>query len=87
MKTIKTDYKYLIFVQAPNPGRKTSVWECRNKKSQTVLGHVKWYGAWRQYCYFPMVQAVYNAGCLDDIADFIRQLGVQHGQTRQKATI
>ena len=74
MQDLKTDYQYLIFVEVPNPGRKTSVWECRNKNSQTVLGTVSWYGPWRQYCYFPSIQAVYSAGCLQDITHFINQL-------------
>ncbi|MCK4245312.1 MAG: hypothetical protein KAX20_06780 [Candidatus Omnitrophica bacterium] len=47
-----------------------------NNKSQGELGVVKWYPAWRQYCYFPTTQAVYSKGCLDDIGDFIRQLQV-----------
>ena len=71
---MKTVYMYLVFVQIENPGKKTSIWECRNKNSQTVLGLIKWYVSWRQYCYFPVVQAVYSAGCLDDISQFINQL-------------
>jgi hypothetical protein len=49
---MQTEYKYLVFVETDNSGRKTSIWECRNKSSGTVLGEVRWYGAWRQYCYF-----------------------------------
>jgi hypothetical protein len=71
---MQTDYQYLVFVEVENPGGKTQIYECRNKRSQTVLGIVKWYSTWRQYCYFPMVQAVYSAGCLNDIAGFIKQL-------------
>lgn len=71
---MQTEYKYLVFVKSDKKPGKTSVWECRNAKSGTTLGLVKWYGAWRQYCYFPVVQAVYSAGCFDDITHFIRQL-------------
>lgn len=70
---MKTEYEYLQFDQQVKGG-KTSVWACRNKRQGEVLGHVQWYGAWRQYCYFPSVQAVYSEGCLNDIADFIKQL-------------
>ncbi len=70
----KYNYKYLHFIQVENPGRKTSIWECRNNRSQATLGLVKWYGPWRQYCYYPTVQAVYSPGCMDDMAHFIRQL-------------
>ena len=71
---MKTKYEYLIFEKAAQQPPKTSIWECKNAKSETVLGIVKWYGAWRQYCYFPTVQAVYSAGCLKDIVDFIGQI-------------
>ncbi len=75
-------YKYLIFEKAAQQSPKTSVWECKNAKSGTVLGIVKWYGPWRQYCYFPTVQAVYSAGCLNDMADFINQLEMIGGYTK-----
>jgi hypothetical protein len=70
------EYKYLEFVQVPNPGKKTSIWECRSRSSKTVLGIVKWYSGWRQYCFFPepYIEAVYSDGCLKDIAHFISQL-------------
>ena len=69
----KTEYEYLIFTQLPSKGI-TSRWDCRNKKSNTILGQVTWYSSWRQYCYFPTVQAVYSTGCLNDISQFIKQL-------------
>jgi len=70
---MKTIYQYITFLERESTG-KTSKWACRNKKSEAVLGEIKWYGAWRQYCYFPTIQAVYSAGCLNDISDFIEQL-------------
>jgi len=67
------EYKYLYFVKLAS-NTKTSVWSCQNKSSGTKLGIVKWYGAWRQYCYCPSCNllGVYSAGCLDDISDFIK---------------
>ena len=64
-------YKYIYFGKvAENP--KTSIWSCRNNKTDTELGKIAWCPAWRQYCYYPSCEAVYSAGCLDDIADFIK---------------
>jgi hypothetical protein len=70
-----TQYRYLKFVnlQLQNEGHKTSIWSCQSRSSDE-LGKVKWHSGWRQYCYFPTVQAVYSDGCLMDIAGFIRQL-------------
>ena len=72
---MKTDYEYLRFVERSRPpGLKTGIYSCRNRKSDTELGIVRWHGPWRQYCYVPTVQAVYSGGCLQDIAGFIARL-------------
>ena len=70
---MRTEYVYLAFVKVESTG-KTEKYMCLNKKSAGQLGEVKWYGAWRQYCYFPLAQAVYSSGCLTDISDFLNQL-------------
>ena len=70
---MKTEYEYLLFTEQPALG-KTTKWNCQNKRSGTVLGGIHWEGGWRQYCYYPTVAAVYSAGCLLDIANFIKQL-------------
>ncbi len=70
---MKTQYKYIHFEQVESK-TKTSVWSCLNNKSKSVLGIIKWYGPWRQYCWFPFGGTVFNRGCNDDINDFITQL-------------
>ena len=70
---MKTEYEYLEFKETQSTG-KTRRFDCLNKKHKERLGEIKWHGAWRQYCYFPLVQAVYSVGCLNDIADFLKQL-------------
>ena len=80
---MKTEYKYIHFVKVKgNP--KTSIWICRNNKSNTDLGEVKWYGQWRQYCYFPDGMSVYNIDCLKDIIDFVNQLNKEKRLTVKK---
>lgn len=70
---MKTAYKYIRFEKiADKP--KTSVWSCCNARSNAELGQVRWYPAWRQYCYFPTCPAIYSTGCLEDINNFIGQL-------------
>ena len=66
-------YEYVHFVHVEDK-TKTSVWSCRTNREKSELGLVKWYSAWRAYCYFPTVQAVYSSGCLSDIRDFIGTL-------------
>jgi hypothetical protein len=70
---MKTQYKYINFVKiADKP--KTSVFACINNRSGEPLGTVQWYAPWRQYCFFPANECVFNVGCMDDIKDFIGQL-------------
>lgn len=70
------DYEYIVFeMTAQSKSKKTEVWNCRNRQSGVVLGVVKWYTGWRGYCYFPIAEdAIYSAGCLVDISDFIARL-------------
>lgn len=78
---IKTQYEFIEFVKIDQKP-KTAVYECRNLKSNLVLGIVRWYGAWRQYCFEPtgdvcahdFGSVVFNASCLLDIVAFIKQL-------------
>ena len=53
---------------------KTSIYSVVNLKSKTSLGTIEWYGAWRQYCFFPIPHTVFNKDCLDDIKEFIQNL-------------
>jgi hypothetical protein len=62
--------KYLSFRLVPSrPGAKTGRWEVVSQSSGVVLGTIKWYGAWRQYCFFPEGQTLYNVDCLVAVAD------------------
>lgn len=67
---MKTKFKFIHFVKTEDKA-KTSVWSCLNNRSNAELGVIKWYPAWRQYCYFPTVRAVYSVGCFNDINEFI----------------
>ena len=54
---------YVLFELKP----KTGVYRVFNKKSGITLGIIKWYPAWRQYCFFPLGNTIFSKGCLDDI--------------------
>ena len=70
---MKTEYTYIHFVYVGTP-RKTQIWYCYSNSSRKVLGTVKWYGAWQQYCFFPQYETVFNKECLEDVNDFITKL-------------
>lgn len=39
-----------------------------------VLGEIKWYGAWRQYAFWPAPRTIFNTGCLKDLQGWLDQL-------------
>lgn len=81
---LKTEYQYIHFVNRGIPtGRKMPVWECYNTHHSELLGTVQWDGPWRQYVYEPAGWAIYSRGCLNDVADFIRQLMEQYRASGQ----
>ena len=57
---------------------KTQVWQIKSKSDGSKLGVVKWFGPWRQYCFFVMDVSVFSAGCFRDIASFLEDLNRKH---------
>lgn len=71
--TIK-DTKYMLFQeQTPRQG-KTAIVQVVNKSSLGLLGMIQWYPAWRQYCFFPEADCVFNDSCLQEIITFLGEL-------------
>ncbi|MBI3936947.1 MAG: hypothetical protein HY323_08215 [Betaproteobacteria bacterium] len=50
--------------------RKTAVFTIIDRHGG-ALGVVRWYGAWRQYCFFPEGAPVFNNDCLNRISAFM----------------
>lgn len=50
---------------------KTNVWQVRSRHDKAIIGTIKWYANWRQYCFFPEANCVWSKGCLKDLCDFI----------------
>lgn len=65
--------RWVDFTELKNPGRKTKIWAVTSKAG-FHLGVIKWWGSWRQYCFFPDGDTLYNRECLGDIAIFIDQV-------------
>jgi hypothetical protein len=80
---------YVVFEQVmPDPKRKTLIWEVWSKGdgssgSRDLLGHVKWYGAWRCYGFFPAGNCIFEKICLKDIARFCESKTIQHRWKKQ----
>lgn len=76
MAEVATETKWLRFAEQPKPiGRKTSRWLVFAKESGVLLGRIQWYGAWRQYVFFPQPDCLFNRTCLLDLATFCKDAG------------
>lgn len=53
-----------------------------NKGSNVVLGVIKWYGPWRQYCFFT-TNAIFNPDCLARIASECSMMTTAHRKERK----
>ena len=65
--------KYLEFKQVPYEG-KTKRFNIISKNSGDILGRISWYSPWRQYCFSPAFETIWNKDCLNDIQDFLQHL-------------
>lgn len=62
---------WIQFVLQARPlDRKTDTWYVAPKEGGSTLGAVKFYGAWRKYCFFPSPNTIFEQDCLRDIATF-----------------
>ncbi len=72
------DFKHFFALESlPEAGRKTATYGLVNRSSGLSIGVVKWYGSWRQFCFFPHPNTVWSAGCLKDVADVLRWAGAR----------
>jgi hypothetical protein len=69
-----TETKFLQFVVQPRiEGNRTVVIHVRNKRQNILLGEIRWYGPWRQYCFMPQDDSlILNHTCLHEIAEICR---------------
>lgn len=66
--------KYLMFRPVENHEGKTEIWSVDSKSGGFPLGQIKWFGRWKQYCFYPARVTVFNIDCLRDISAKIKEL-------------
>ena len=64
---------------------KTKRWNVWNRLRMDFLGTIKWYGAWRKYCFFPDDGTIYDSKCMKRIMEFIdEQTDIRNAERRKK---
>ena len=73
MRVIK-ETQYLVFEDMEVKKRKTKLLAIRNKNSDDIIGYIECYPSWRQYCFFPEFDTVWNITCLNDVQEVTQKL-------------
>lgn len=75
---------WISFNEQPNAG-KTKIFVVYPKNAPTmILGHIKWYGPWRCYGFYPAPNCVFEKTCLKDITKQIEKLMLDRKLEKQK---
>jgi len=72
-------FKYITVNKfPPAKGKKTCTCSIDANSSGCPLGEIRWFGRWRQYCFFPEQDTVWNKGCLQDVIEALDSLNREH---------
>lgn len=61
----------LTFIETPNPGKKTKVWDVNSVHDGSYLGRVGFLPQWRKYVFSPTSGALFDWSCLTEITGFL----------------
>ena len=68
---ILVDNDYFTILEERLVNRKTPIYHIISKHSKDEIGLIKWYGAWRKYCFFPNSNTIWDNKCLNEILNFL----------------
>ena len=72
-KMIESKFIYVSKVELPK--RKTPIYKLYSMQNKDIfLGEIKWFGAWRQYCFFPEGDTIFDRKCLTYINNFLEEV-------------
>ena len=66
--------EYIEIIKEEFVNRKTPIYHINSKHSQDEIGVVKWYGAWRKYCFFPNGDTIWDMKCLQQVCDWLLEV-------------
>lgn len=71
-----TENKYIAFwLDTKQPKtKKTKVIAVINIHHDEIIGEIRWFSKWRQYCFYPYNETIWNIDCLSSVTDVIREL-------------
>lgn len=82
---------YFIILEEPksNPSRKTPIYNIVTRDNGgNPLGEIKWYGAWRKFCFFPEIEfgtiTIWDSKCLKLLTNFLDTLNENYRKENWK---
>lgn len=66
--------EYLSFIEDDHYEGKTRLIHIISKRHLSPLGLIRWYGAWRQYAFYPEDGTIWNPQCMYDVQEVIKAL-------------
>lgn len=80
---IYTGTYFVIFCNTLR-GRKTPIYHIRSINDLGVgLGDVKWFGAWRKFCFFPCDKTVWDTKCLNEVVEFVDKINNEYNCVKE----
>ena len=83
----KSEETRVYINQCHAPGRKTYIFTVRRDDKTGMahlIGTISWWGAWRQYVFFPGPDTLWAVSCLDGITKFLKEINKQHREKLMK---
>lgn len=74
-----------IHKQSKENNKKTDTYLV-NSESNDIIGKIKWYVAWRKYCFFPEEDTVYENKCLEEISNILIELTKNYKERKKTMT-
>ncbi len=77
---------YFVILEKPKVvSRKTSIYEIYEKNTTgCLLGEIKWYGAWRKFCFFPNEKTIWDTKCLTKITEFLDKTNKEYREEMKR---
>ena len=72
MKTL-LETEYLRFIDKESK-QITKIIGVVNIHHDEEIGEIKWFGKWRQYCFYPSDNTIWNRSCLEEVYRVIIEL-------------
>ena len=72
--------QYFYIVESYIEKRKTPILDIlvEDEDGPFLLGEIKWFGAWRKFCFYPSSDTVWDNKCLQELVNFLNDYNKEY---------